>query len=155
MKLDWKFYIPTDEMKIIDMYSGEHKHQGDCVRLTKFFEDAGQLHWKHGRGVQTINGYFVQAWDQEMVFVVEDRALNIGSVAQYLDANIRCEVIKCRVPLDEAYKYEQAQYGALLFLSEFHPSHQMRVDALEEMAERYFPRMTAEERLYAMNQRVS
>lgn len=139
MKLDWKFHISTDEMttldKVASLRSIETKapELGNCARLTTFYEDRGQLHWKHGRNVQTLCGYFVQSWDREMCFVIEEPELGLCSVKPHLDANIKSEVIKCRVPIDIAWEYEQKERGALVFLSAFHPTHQARVEALSEL----------------------
>lgn len=155
MKLDWDFHIPTAGMsaleKVVGLRSGMRKavELGDCARLTKFYEDAGQLHWYHGRNVQTFDGYFVQAWDQEMCFVVEDDTLGICTVAPYLDVNIKCEVIKCRVPMLMVGKYMSAVHGALLFLSHFHPSQEVRVSALGELTALAYPELIDEARILA------
>lgn len=148
MKLDWDFRIPTEGMIELTRESGVYPMgalNDDRARLTLFYEDRGQLSWAHGRGCQTVTGYFIQSIDGEMFFVAERSAAG-EDVLPFLDANIKSEVIRCRVPMTLDTLYENKEMGVLLFLGDYHPSILKRVDALGTFLKRYPPELTEQQR---------
>lgn len=55
----------------------------------------------------------------------------------------------CSVPASDVCQYERSylnpEYGAILFISSHHPSHQARVDACVRLGEMYPPELTEEQ----------
>tara|TARA_R110001592_G_scaffold363036_1_gene679422 strand:+ start:36062 stop:36583 length:522 start_codon:yes stop_codon:yes gene_type:complete len=142
MKLDWEFHISTEGMRMRDVNT--HSYSGLLTqdRLTTFYEDLGQLHWGHGRSQETVEGYLVQSWDQEMSFTLPRDAWGTGHMGVLLDPNIKSEVIQCRVPVTEIANYLDPGRGALNFLGDRHPDHMTRVKALCILLGRYPPSLT-------------
>jgi len=142
MNLDWEFHISTEGMRMLDV--NMHSNAGLLTpdRLTTFFEDMGQLHWGHGRSRETIEGYFIQSWDQEMTFSLRPDTWGTRGREALLDPNIKSEVIQCRVPITEIANYLDPDRGALIFLGDRHPDHMTRVKALCILLGRYPPSLT-------------
>lgn len=123
--------IPTDGMEqFVPRYS-QHWHE---ARLTTFYRDKGQLHWSHGEGVQTTTAYFVQREDGRIHVVLAGPDFNMRPIlADYLDPNIKADVIECEVPLRDDDGSNLTRLYAeepLAFIGHRHPVHQSRVNAL-------------------------
>jgi len=96
-------------------------------RLTSYYDDMGQIHWGYGRGVRTVPLYFIQAVDLELfVVLAQESKTPYELFLPYLDSNIKCDVIRCAVPKDKAYKYTNDEAGIRYFLSQHHPDIDVR-----------------------------
>ena len=117
--------IPTNHMKefapLLYRYAPE-----DCFRLTKFYDDCGQMFWPHDKHLRTVRCLFLQTGQGEFKLVVAE---DIEKLFDYSDKNIPATCIRCNVPANELAS----------FIAVRHPHHNQRVEMLCMLADIYFP----------------
>lgn len=133
--------IPTTGMKSFDILN----HQSvivttglyDEIKSTRFFRDAGQLHCDQDE--PTESAFFIQREDGRIYVVSAGVAPSIELIREYLDPDIKADVILCAVAAENLSRYGKRflneEYGPLEFLAQHHPSHGVRVRVIADLSE--------------------
>ena len=88
INIEERFIIPTNHMKefapLLYRYAPE-----DCFRLTKFYDDCGQMFWPHDKHLRTVRCLFLQTGQGEFKLVVAE---DIEKLFDYSDKNILLKI---------------------------------------------------------------
>ena len=146
MKLDkelaGQLYVPTTGMEPFNIIN----HQSvivttglyDEIKSTQFFRDVGQLHCDHSG--HTLPAFFIQREDGLLHVVSAGGAPSVELVREYLDPDLKAEVILCEVDADNLSRagkgFLNAEYGVYEFLAKHHPSCEVRSGVLKGLLEK-------------------
>ena len=134
INIEERFIIPTNHMKefapLLYRYAPE-----DCFRLTKFYDDCGQMFWPHDKHLRTVRCLFLQTGQGEFKLVVAE---DIEKLFDYSDKNIPATCIRCDVPANELASFMEPDLGIASFIAVRHPHHNQRVETLCMLADIYF-----------------
>lgn len=145
MKLDKKqakqLRIPTAGMESFDILNHQKRivetRLYDEIKSTRFFRDAGQL--QHNHSGQTLPAFFIQREDGRLHVVSAGAAPSVELIREHLDPEVKADVILCEVEAENLSRYGKRflnlEYGALEFLAQHHPSHDVRVQVTADLSE--------------------
>lgn len=145
MKLNKKLVkllrIPTRGMKPFDILNHQpviiKTGRYDEIKSTRFFRDTGQLHHYHSGS--TLPAFFIQREDGRLHVVSAGAAPSVELISEYLDPDVKADVILCEVLAENISRYEKrflnAEYGPLEFLARHHPSQSVRVKVIADLLE--------------------
>lgn len=135
INIEERFIISTNDMTefapLLYRYAPE-----DCFRLTKFYDDRGQMFWPHDKHQKTVRCLLLQTWQGVFKLVYEE---NIEALFDYSDKNIPATCIRCDVPINEIVSFMEPNLGIANFIAARHPYHNQRVEMLCVLADIYFP----------------
>lgn len=135
INIEERFIIPTNYMKefapLLYRYAPE-----DCFRLTKFYDDCGQMFWPHDKHQKTVRCLLLQTGQGVFKLVYEE---NIETLFDYSDKNIPATCIRCDVPINDIVSFMEPNLGIANFIAARHPYHNQRVEMLSMLADFYFP----------------
>lgn len=106
------------------------------LRLTKFYDNHGQIFWPHDKHQKTTRCLFLQTGQGVFKLVYEE---NIEALFDYSDKNIPATCIRCDVPINEIASFMEPNLGIANFIAARHPHHNQRVEMLCMLADIYFP----------------
>jgi len=120
MQIKYSWFLPTSDWTP----DNNPPFQQDIYRSTKYFVDKRNLHWPHGRGIPTIEIFFIQSYDGQCNIVFHPSEIYL-----FLDANLPSDVVLARIPVELLSVFEHT-VGPLMFIGNRHPDHMTRVDAM-------------------------
>lgn len=129
--------IPTTGMKKYDVIYRQFSGLLTEIKSTTFYKDNGRLNWSGDESELTCSVYFIQREDG-VVKVVSSGLMGVNAyhiLKDHLEADIKADVIECKIPDALIRKCIHSDFGALAYIALRHPDWRVRKDLATQLLE--------------------